>query len=306
MTKWKSSFILLCLGALVSPAPASAFGNIYQDAIPHIKACISLIQEREALHTATDPVDLRAVCPTLVDFLSYEPISEIDPPLENYTQRAYLESLLALLEAAKQVKAPALPDKLTALSQQPSLFASEPTQKPFFLALAQWTFSQLQTFLIEHTKFTQPRYLQTFYIVIVNLIIIMSIAVIVLYSVMAIRNSPPYVRHFKIKWQRQLPAETPPTLDEIAQLKLDLQIPALIALIKHELQQAGMIRDTHNISNAQLLHIATQARPAHDRDISRLIRLYDRLNYSQKTVAADEVSLALEQVRDYLAEKASA
>lgn len=306
MTKWKSSFILLCLGALMSPAPTSAFGNIYQDAIPHIKACISLIQEREELHTVTDPVDLRAVCPTLVDFLSYEPISEIDPPLENYTQRAYLESLLALLEDAKQARAAALPEKLTALNQQPAQIESEPAQKPFFLALAQWTFSQLQTFLIEHTKFTQPRYLQTFYIVIVNLIIVMTIAVIVLYGVTAFRNSPSYVRHFKNKWQRQSPAEAPPPLDEIAQLKLDLQIPALIALIKHELQQAGLLHNIHNISNARLLQIAIQARPAHARDISRLIRLYDRLNYSQKSVAADEVSLALEQARHFLAKEAGA
>ena len=134
----------------------------------------------------------------------------------------------------------------------------------------------------------------------------MTIAVFVLYGVTAFRNSSRYVRHFRNKWQRQSPAETPPTLDEISQLNLDLQIPALIALIKHELQQAGLLHNAHNISNARLLHIAIQVRPAHARDISRLIRLYDRLSYSQKSVAADEVSLALEQARHFLAEEVGA
>ena len=36
------------------------------------------------------------------------------------------------------------------------------------------------------------------------------------------------------------------------------------------------------------------------RHMSRLIRLYDRLNYSNKTVAADEINLAIEQARLFL------
>ena len=97
MTNWKTTLILLCLGALISPAVVSASSNIYQDAIPHLKACISLIQEREEQQPATAPVDpsvdLREVCPTLANFLTYEPISEIDPPLETHTNRRYLDAI---------------------------------------------------------------------------------------------------------------------------------------------------------------------------------------------------------------------
>ena len=315
MTNWKTTLILLCLGALICPAVVSAASNIYQDAIPHLKACISLIQEHEQQlpatasvdttvdHPVDPPIDLREVCPTLANFLTYEPISEIDPPLENHTNRRYLESLVSLLEAAKLGNAATLPGKFRVTEQQLAHYATEPVQKPFFLALGQWTFFQLQSFLITHTHITQPGYLHTIYIMIVNLIMIVGLAAIIIYFVMMLRISDLYLRHFKMKWQHQSPQlETYRNLDEISALNLDQQIPALIQLIKQRLQQTGLINNADCISNARLLHIVKQTRPQYVRDMSRLIRLYDRLNYSNKTVAADEINLAIEQTRLFLAE----
>ena len=118
------------------------------------------------------------------------------------------------------------------------------------------------------------------------------------------RRSQWYVKHFKQKWQHIPPVqEIDWSLDEIAGLNLDLQIPALIRLIKQRLQQAGLLEDAANTSNAQLLRIVTQAQPQHARDMSRLIRLYDRLIYSRKTVAADEINHALSLARLFLNEK---
>ena len=308
MTNWKTTLILLCLGTLYSPALVSAGSNIYQDAIPHLKACISLIQEREEQQPATAPlnpnIDLREVCPTLSNFLTYEPISEIDPPLENQTNRRYLESLVTLLEAAKQGNTATLPGNFSITDLQLTSYATEPPQKPFFLALGQWTFFHLQTFLIDHTHLTQPTLLHTIFIMIVNLIMIISLAMIIIYTIMALRRSKLYLRHFKNKWQHQPPRQGAyRTLDEITGLNLNQQLPALIQLIKQRLQQTGQLDNVNIISNARLLQIVAQTRPQHVRDISRLIHLYDRLNYSNKTVAADEINRAIEQTRLFLTEE---
>ena len=304
MTKWITTLTFLCLGILPGPAVQALESNIYQDAIPHLKACVSLISEREELQTATAPVDLREVCPTLANFLTYEPISEIDPPLENQTNRAYLASLIVQLEAAKQGNNANLSGEFSLPKHTQAQYMPEPAQKPFFLALAQWTFFHLQNFLIAHTHLAQPKLLQSVYIVIVNLIMVFGMTIIILYGATAMRRSQWYVKHFKQKWQHIPPVqEIDWSLDEIAGLNLDLQIPALIRLIKQRLQQAGLLEDAANTSNAQLLRIVTQAQPQHARDMSRLIRLYDRLIYSRKTVAADEINHALSLARLFLNEK---
>ena len=292
------------MSVLLRPPPAIAIGNIYQDAIPHVKACISLIQEKEEQHKASDPVDLREVCPTLVDFLSYEPISEIDPPLENYTQRAYLESLLILLQDAKHGKSAALEGKFTTTPGLLTPIDNEPAQKPFFQAMAQWMFSHVQNLLAGHGRLSQPVYQQVAYIAVVNLVMVIGLAVIILFVINTFRNSNIYIKYFKRKWQQKISANDDlPSLDQIALLNLDQQIPALIQLIKRHLQLEGMLPEHNNISNSQLLRAATLAKPQYAREILRLLRLYDRLNYSQKTIAADEIHLAFEQACHFLMQK---
>ena len=301
MTKWQRTLFLLLLGPSLSPASVSAYGNIYQDAIPHLKACISLIQERNEQSAAIEPVDLRAVCPTLTDFLSYEPISEIDPPLENRTSRRQLESLVSLLEAKKQSKDVILPDGFDEHLAPQLSYQPEPANKPFFLALAHWTFSQIQKFLSRHASLSQPRLQHAIYITIVNLVMVICLTTLLLYVILSGRSSQVYIRYFKHKWQKQsIPEMTRPNLDEIANLPIHLQLPALIQLIKENLIVTGSIPYRNSITSAQILHAVKHARPQSGREITRLIRLYDRHKYSDKTVAADEIHTAFELARSIL------
>ena len=131
-------FILVTFIALVFPQTGLSQGNIYQEAIPHLKACISLIQERESTpsDTHSENIDLREVCPTLSYFLTYEAISEIDPPLENHSSRAYLEALVSLLEDIYQ---PVMKKAESTDNIRPYTFQNDPDHKPFLMALSQWT-----------------------------------------------------------------------------------------------------------------------------------------------------------------------
>ena len=304
MTKWTKALIFGFMGYLLSATSVSAFGNIYQDAIPHLKACLSLIQEQEGPGQGSDPVDLRVICPTLSDFLSYEPLSEIDPPLENFANRLQLASLVAVLEASKQVNQPVLSKLPNQTETTPGQYNKESQQKPFFLALAHWSFSQLQTLLSRYTTLTEPRIQHTAYIIMVNLAIITSLTIFILYFIMSGRSSRLYVHYFKKRWQHQAsPHKIPASLDDIADLRLDLQIPALIRLIKQNYRLSDNTQGVEHMTNETLLHAVSTASPQCNRNITRLIQLHDRMLYAGKTVAADEISHAIELARNILANK---
>lgn len=304
MIKWSSTFILVFLGYLLSPTVVPALGNIYQDVIPHLKACISLIQEQEGQLPATTLTDLRVVCPTLSDFLTYEPLSEIDPPLENYASRQQLASLVTVLEAATQVNKATRPQAFAGTKEIPQSYESEQTHKPFILALAHWSFFRVQSLLNKYSLFAQPRIQHTVYITLVNLVIVTFLAALILYIVMSGRSSQLYVRYFKKKWQQQAAANPGArSLKTIAHLNLHAQIPALIQLIKQDLVYTGDMHNTDNITNARLLQVIAQNRPDQHREITHLIRLYDRLQYGAKSAAADEINHAFELTRRILTTK---
>lgn len=293
-------FILVIFTALILPQVAFGQANIYQEAIPHIKACISLIEERE---TQTKPdaasFDLRDVCPTLMNFLSYEPISEIDPPLENQSGRTYLASLASLLEAVYQpAHAPA--QKLPVHQLDTYIPAGDPEQKPFLMAIAQWMFAHVHTWLGKVADSTTPLTQHTIYIAALNLAIVSLSSIIALYLIAFSRGSNIYRRHFQIRWQKSKPAEQTLSIEKIAQLKMHLQIPALVKLVKQELFAANILSAPTQAGNAEFITAVSNRQPDIAREISRLVRLHDRIQYGNKKPAADEISQAIELTRQIL------
>lgn len=295
------AFIIVTFVVLVIPNVASSQGNIYQEAIPHIKSCISLLKEREADPTPTSSTkpDLREVCPTLAYFLTYEPISEIDPPLENHSDRAYLESVVKLLEsvynsaaASQKINFPNKPEQYAP--------ASDPQQKPFVMAMTQWLFSHFHNWLASLSGSIQPGARHTIYIVAFNFVIVILSATVLLYSIAQIRSSGIYRKHFQIRWQKTSEPAKPVSLEDITRLKMPLQIPALVTLVKQTLQTQGIVILDPKTGNAEFVAHISQKLPNIARDLSRLMRLHDRIQYGNKKPAADEVNQAIELTRQIL------
>lgn len=293
-------FILFIFTALILPQVAFGQANIYQEAIPHIKACISLIEERE---TETKPdaasFDLRDVCPTLMNFLSYEPISEIDPPLENQSGRIYLESLASLMESVYQ-PAHAPTKNIPVHGLDTYIPTSDPEQKPFFMAIAQWMFAHVHNWLGKVAESATPLAQHTIYIAALNLAIVSLSSIIALYLIAYSRGSNIYRRHFQARWQKSKPAEQILSIEKIAQLKMHLQIPALVKLVKQELIAANLLSAPIQSENAEFITIVSNQHPDIARGISRLVRLHDRIQYGNKKPAADEINQALELTRQIL------
>jgi hypothetical protein len=292
---------LFLLTALILPQVAFGQGNIYQEAIPHIKACISLIKEQETqVKVDAASFDLRDVCPTLMNFLSYEPISEIDPPLENQSGRAYLESLATLLESVYQ-PVHGLAQKSLEHQLDKYIPVSEPEQKPFLMAMAQWTFAHVNKWLVNFTKPATPRTQHIINIATLNFAIVLLSSMAVLYLIAYSRGSAIYRRHFQIRWQKSRPAEQILSLEMVIRLKMHLQIPALVKLVKQELCAANIPVISSQSGNDDFIADVSNQQPDIAREVARLIRLHDRIQYGNKKPAADEINQAIDLTRKILA-----
>jgi len=301
MQGWNRILILFVLSQLIFPTAAFSQGNIYREVIPHLKACISLIKERETAQTTSQNkrFDLREVCPTLIYFLSYEPISEIDPPLENQSERAYLESLVTLLESTYRTRSEHSTKQLV---DSPANYAveKEPDKKPFLMAMSQWLFSRVYQWLGKSADSMSPGLLHYIDIAVLNMVIVCLCTIVLLYLITSARGSQLYFRHFRYRWQNAPEPEQIISLNGITRLHLNAQIPALLKLIKHELNSGNIIHIDANAGNAEYINIINEQKPEIAREFIRLIRFHDRVKFGRKKPAADEINQAFRLARKIL------
>ncbi len=279
---------IILLGILVWLLPLHAQADIYRDAIPHLKACISKIHEIDPQFPPGKTISLREVCPVLSDFLSYEPLSEVDPPLENYTTLSQLDVLVQLLESSR--RAPVKSSGKTAFKVSQDF--SSPADKPFFVALTQWMMTRvygLSYWIEQLTGFglTLPKYQHTIYVGLANASLAIILALGYLYLVLQFKHTPIYTYLFR-KYIARQPAVKKYTLRRIAAQKLVLQLPLLENYFRKQLQRLGITEHRPQLIDKQL-RSQDWTNPELPHFISRLLNIFDRAKYSSTAISVHDI-----------------
>lgn len=287
--------ICIACTSVIAASPTSA--DIYEDAIPHLEACISLLREKGAANAPSEPGQLRETCPTLTYFLTYDPLSEIDPPLDNQSSLLQLQQVVELLKA-RQRGLNASKRKIKLPPEYPEQ-ASE-ASKPFRTALGQWMQSKTYQGLhhIESISGLPATHIKTqhsAYIFALNAGVGMLLAVIAGFVILGITRKMEKKKAFGVNTMRH--THTVTDINHIAGLPLQNQIPACVDYAYALFKQSNTPSPYQTRRTNKLLNLSADVPPGLQRYLLRLQNLQNSLLFGSKAPSGDDMQRAINLVR---------
>lgn len=293
-------------------------GSVFASDLPGIDrafdACINVLLERKEPVYQADTVSLKKVCPDLAARLDEPALAHISPPLTDSTSFSQLHDVLRALKS----NTPSMNAGnwqldhagLNKLLDEVYVPETKPEEvKSFIDVFWDWVREKLREYFEGDNWFTRtfdikPEPGDEFFEGLKNTTIVILV-VFILYIIINELYAANISKFFKRRrMQKSTAADRFSTsnnalhnLNDILQLPLRQQVPALLRYSLQVLISKGIIPRRYSLTNREFLELTRQHAPEISRDLEIIINSSDRVLYGNKSIAAGDASLLFDRVR---------
>lgn len=285
-----------------------------QQIVIDLDACINTLLNKEKTVYQGNPLTLKQDCPKLLPYLTDPLFEHISPPLEDKTTFSQLYDVLRILKSARVNKHVTNWQFDHAGLSKLLDEVYEPIAKPeeinnFVDVFWKWIEQKLREYLGEDNWFTRTFDFDIepgddLFSGLKNLLIAMLV-VMILYIIINELYAANIRQYFsrrkaaKTSVQKQLERhnKAPTGLNDIIQLPLRQQVPALLRYSLQVLIKKGVIPNRYSLTNQEFLKITKKHAPEISRDLGMIITSSDKVLYGNKSISAGDASLLFEYAK---------
>ena len=308
--KSKLSAILL----LFSVFAGSAFASDNSEITYAFNTCINKLLAQEKQVFKDNSVSLKKDCPKLLPFLKQPVLAHFSPPLQNKTSFSQLLDISRALETSRTTQSKGKwkldHDGLNSLLDEVYVPETNTKEiKSFTDIFWQWVEENIRKYLDSDNWFTRNFDLDikpgdNFFDGLKNTVIVVLIAFI-LYIVINELYAANISKYFARRKAKKAIADsgqgsvskTLYGLNDILQLSIRQQVPALLRYSLQLLVKKGVIPKRYSLTNQEFLTIARKHLPELSRDLEIIINTSDKVLYGNKTIAAGDASILFDRVK---------
>lgn len=292
----------------------SAFASSQSDIVDAFNLCINnLLSQQKQVYT-NDPISLKQQCPNLLPFLDQPDLAHFSPPLQDKTSFSQLLDISRTLENSRKIpntnKWELDHAGLDSLLDEVYVQETDKNEiKSFTDIFWDWVAENIRKYFDSDNWFT--RNLDTsfkpgdgFFEGLKNTVVVILIAFI-LYIIINELYAANISKYFARRKARKAIADDRHEstnnplygLNDILQLSIRQQVPALLRYSLQILIKKGVIPKRYSLTNQEFLKIARNHLPELSRDLEIIVNTSDKVLYGNKTIAAGDASRLFERVR---------
>ena len=268
-----------------------------------IDACLTRLHDVEHASKPDQVVTLSHSCPELSLQLDNSQLDQLEPALEDLTTLGQLRdasaSLSSLQSHAARTHAPSVKGLKQLLDK---VYTPEKKAKP----LVNPVDKLLQDNWLSRNLHLNKKPSEKVILGITNIIVLLLVVLVLFIIVNELRAANVFKLFGRRSGKRRRPRDRgsrPETgtaigIQEIGELPLKHQVPALLRHALHYLIDQQVLPRRYNLTNQEFLDILRQQLPAASRDFAQLVDSGERVVYGNKTISPEETRHLYEYVRN--------
>jgi len=292
----------------------SAFASSQSDIVDAFSLCINDLLSQEKQVYTNDPISLKQQCPKLLPFLDKPALAHFSPPLQDKTSISQLLDISRTLENSHIIsdnnKWKLDHSGLDRLLDEVYVQETEKNEiKNFTDIFWEWVAEKIRKYFDSDNWLTRNFDLSikpgdSFFEGLKNTVVVILIAFIlyiIINELYAANISKYFARRKARKAVNNAREESIGKhlygLNDILQLSIRQQIPALLRYSLQILIKKGVIPKRYSLTNQEFLKIARNHLPELSHDLEIIINTSDKVLYGNKTIAAGDASTLFERVK---------